>query len=78
MDLWFVDEPDLQPDLKHVNTMPDRLTPELRHAILQIKSRWAARQEYGNAVKSYDIYTAVLEDDVRTPEQFEAWLRKKA
>lgn len=78
MDLWFVDEPDQQPDLKHVTTMPARLTPELRHAILQIKSSWAERQEYGKEVKSYDIYTAVLEDDVRTPEQFEAWLRKKA
>ncbi|EHB57529.1 hypothetical protein [Paenibacillus lactis] len=78
MDLWFVDEPDQQPDLKHVATMPARLTTELRHAILQIKSSWAARQEYGKEVKSYDIYTAVLEDDVRTPEQFEAWLRTKA
>ncbi|GIO29568.1 hypothetical protein J2TS6_07090 [Paenibacillus albilobatus] len=77
LDLWFVDEPDKQPDLAHIKTMPDRLTPELRESILAIKHMWASREEYGNEVKSFDIYTAVLDDHVRTPDQFEEWLKKK-
>lgn len=78
LDIWFVDEPEKQPDLKHVKTIPDRLTPELRKSILQIKSIWAKRDEYGKKVKSYDIYKAVLEDQVRTPNQFDEWLRNKS
>ncbi|MCP1309269.1 hypothetical protein [Paenibacillus tyrfis] len=77
LDIWFVDEPDKQPDLKHIRTMPERLTPELREAILTIKDSWATRAEYGKEVKSYDIYTAVLDDYVRTPLQFQEWLDNK-
>ncbi|WP_010491786.1 hypothetical protein [Paenibacillus elgii] len=77
LDIWFVDEPDKQPDLRHIRTMPDRLTPELRESILTIKNSWATRVEYGKEVKSYDIYTAVLDDNVRTPLQFQEWLNNK-
>ncbi|WP_163854785.1 hypothetical protein [Paenibacillus elgii] len=77
LDIWFVDEPDKQPDLRHIETMPDRLTPELRESILTIKNSWATRDEYGKEVKSYDIYTAVLDDNVRTPLQFQEWLNNK-
>jgi hypothetical protein len=28
LDLWFVDEPDRQPDLAHVQPGPARVTPE--------------------------------------------------
>ncbi|PUA37044.1 hypothetical protein C8Z91_22110 [Paenibacillus elgii] len=77
LDIWFVDEPDKQPDLRHIRTMPDRLTPELRESILTIKNSWATRAEYGKEVKSYDIYTAVLDDNVRTPLQFQEWLNNK-
>lgn len=77
LDIWFVDEPDKQPDLKHIETLPKRLTPELRESILTIKQAWASRPEYGNEVKSFDIYTAVLDDHVRTLHQFEEWLKSK-
>ncbi|MDO3678886.1 hypothetical protein [Paenibacillus ehimensis] len=78
LDIWFVDEPDKQPDLMHIRTMPGRLTPELRESILTIKDCWATCAEYGKEVKSYDIYTAVLDDNVRTPFQFQEWLNNKA
>lgn len=75
LDIWFVDEPEKQPDLQHIRTMPDRLTPETIVSILSIKTVWAARAEYGKQVKSYDIYTAVLDDQVRTPAEFKRWLQ---
>ncbi|MBT2765996.1 hypothetical protein [Paenibacillus sp. ISL-20] len=78
MDIWFVDEPERQPDLKHIITMPEQLTQERREAILQIKSDWASRDEYGKTVRSFDIYTAVLEENIRTPEQFQAWLGQRS
>jgi hypothetical protein len=74
LDIWFVDEPDRQPDLAHMRWMPEKLTPEVRTTILSIKSTWASRPEYGKSVRSFDIYTAVLTDGVGTLEEFDAWL----
>ncbi|WP_326763586.1 hypothetical protein OG978_02460 [Streptomyces sp. NBC_01591] len=69
----FVDEPDRQPDLAHLKTLSPRLTPETHAAITGIKQAWADRAEYGRSVKSVDIYRSVLDDRVRTPEQFDEW-----
>ena len=54
--------------------MPEKLTPEARTTILLIKSAWAHRPEYGKRVTSFDVYSAVLNDDVRTLEAFDEWL----
>ncbi|MEU4767523.1 hypothetical protein AB0H12_30140 [Actinosynnema sp. NPDC023794] len=64
--VWFVDEPERQPDLGHVRALPDRITPETRAAILLIKhSRPACR--------SFDVHRSVLDDGVRTPEDYDRW-----
>jgi hypothetical protein len=77
IDIWFVDEPDRQPDLAHVRDLPARLTEETRAAILLVKDAWAGRPEYGKGVSSWDIYVAVLDDGVRTPVGFEEWTRRR-
>jgi hypothetical protein len=69
IDIWFVDEPDQQPDLEHVRTLPPRLTDAARLAILRIKEVWAGRPDY----RSFDIYTAVLDSGVQTADEFESW-----
>lgn len=66
LDIWFVDEPDRQPDLALLEEMSARLTPETRTAILTIKQAYADRPEYS----SHDIYRAVLDNGIRTPEEF--------
>ncbi|MCX2954747.1 hypothetical protein [Lentzea sp. NEAU-D7] len=76
LDIWFVDEPDRQPDLEHIRTMPPRLDDESRNAILAIKEAWADNPSYGSAVSSYDIYSSVLDHGVRSPEQFLEWRTK--
>ena len=75
IDVWFVADADRQPDLRHVRELGPRLTPETRTAILAIKQAWMKRPEHRDAVKSIDIYTAVLDRGVRTPEEFERSLR---
>lgn len=77
LDIWFVDEPEKQPDLQHIRTMPDRLTPAAIVSILSIKTLWATRAEYGEQVTSFDIYTAVLDNHVRTPDEFKQWLERQ-
>ncbi|MFD8708450.1 hypothetical protein ACFV1W_38715 [Kitasatospora sp. NPDC059648] len=70
LDLWFVDDPARQPDLAHLRDLPPRLTPGARAAILRIKHAWAQSPDYGRTVRGWDVYRAVLEDGVRTPEEF--------
>lgn len=77
LDLWFVDDPDRQPDLAHLRTMPERLTDDARLAILRIKTLWSARPQYGKSVRSWDIYTAVLDHNVRDTDEFDRWLMQR-
>jgi hypothetical protein len=77
VDIWFVDQPERQPDLAHARELPPRLTLETRVAILVIKDAWARRPEYGSDVTSWDIYRAVLDDGVRTPGAFAEWTRQR-
>lgn len=73
-DIWFVDDPARMPDLDHIRTLPPRLTTETRRAILAIKRAWADNPAYGTSVRSYTIYSSVLDDGVRGPEEFDRWL----
>jgi hypothetical protein len=77
LDLWFVDDPDRQPDLAHLRTVSERLSDDTRLAILHIKTLWSARPEYGKSVSSWDIYTAVLDHNVRDTDEFDRWLTQR-
>jgi hypothetical protein len=67
VDIWFVDEPDRQPDLAHVSEFSQRLTDADREAILTIKHALAGRPGYS----SHRIYRAVLDHGVTSLEEFE-------
>ncbi|HLH47385.1 MAG TPA: hypothetical protein VKV25_09510, partial [Acidimicrobiales bacterium] len=49
-----------------------------RLAILRIKHAWAGRPEYGQSVRSFDVYSAVLDAGVRDPAGFDAWLAQRS
>ncbi|GAA1952414.1 hypothetical protein [Catenulispora subtropica] len=76
LDLWFVDQPQRQPDLVHLRTLLPRLTDETRAAILRIKEEWTPRPEYGRSVNGTVIYEAVLDGGVRTVPDFAEWLER--
>lgn len=78
IDIWFVDQPERQPDLGHLRSMPSRLDTASVLAILRIKSEWANRPEYGRTVRSFDVYRAVLDHGVLTIDAFSAWLRERS
>lgn len=52
LDIWFVDGPKKQPDLRHIRTKPDQLTPAAIVSILSMKTVWSTRPEYGKQVTS--------------------------
>ena len=70
IDVWFIHEQSRQFDLEHLESLPPRLTPETRLAILEIKEACLGRPWYS----SYGIYAAVLDHGVRTPEAFRGYL----
>jgi hypothetical protein len=55
----------------------ERITAEERIAVLRIKDDWHRRPEYPDDVGGLDIYAAVLENGVHTPDQFAAWLAQR-
>jgi hypothetical protein len=54
-----------------------RVTGRQRLTILQIKDVWHRRPEYPDEVSGFEIYTAVLEHGVSTPDDFGQWLAKR-
>jgi hypothetical protein len=54
-----------------------RITAEQRSAVLRIKDVWHRRPDYPDQVGGLDIYTAVIDDGVRTPRQFATWLAQR-
>lgn len=73
LDLWFVDRPERQPDIAHLTTLLPRITDEARVAILRIKQSLDAGPDYGASIHGIDVYRAVLDHGVTTPEEFEAY-----
>jgi hypothetical protein len=69
LDLWFLLAGTTQFDLEHMKTLPGRLTPETRAAILRIKRSLPDRPAT-ERIASYEIYEAVLDGGVRTAEEF--------
>jgi hypothetical protein len=55
----------------------ESITAEQRSAALRIKDVWHRRPSYPDQVGGLDIYTAVIDDGVRTPRQFATWLASR-
>ncbi len=52
----------------------DSITEEQRAAVLRIKDVWFRLPSYPDQIGGLQIYTAVTEDGVRTPQEFRSWL----
>jgi hypothetical protein len=60
---------------RHIE-LRDTITDQQRLAVLRIKDLWHRLPSDPDEVSGWDIYTAVLGDGVRTPEQFARWLAR--
>ena len=52
----------------------DSITDEQRAAVLRIKDVWFRRPSYPDQIGGSEIYAAVIDDGVGTPEEFRTWL----
>jgi hypothetical protein len=55
-------------------TLRDTITADQRSAVLRIKDVWHTLPSYPDQIGGLQIYTAVVDDGVRTPSQFAMWL----
>jgi hypothetical protein len=70
--LWFAGLP---PAVEAFQAeLPARLTPESRLAILRLKDFWHRLPHYPDVVSAWEIYDAVLNHEVRTLDEFDAFL----
>lgn len=72
--LWLLDGP--RGLAQQLEELARRLTDETRLAILRIKERWHRLPGYPDEVGGVDIYEAVLDHGVRTPQEFAEFLRQ--
>jgi hypothetical protein len=70
--LWLND-PHLNLTAWH-ESLRDTITAEQRAAVLRIKDVWHRLPSYPDQIGGTQIYTAVLDDGVRTPQEFATWL----
>lgn len=73
-DVWY-----LKPDERYTNLVSDSISkfekilsenPGKRETILKIKEAYFDGVKYKDKVKSFDIYTAVLENGINSVEEF--------
>jgi hypothetical protein len=77
VDIWMSDAHAFAPIDAHDALLRSRLTRRTRAAILRIKSQCRNHAEYRRELRSADIYTAVLDHDVRDADEFRAFLNAR-
>ena len=77
LDIPFWLDPEPRDEGQFAAQLQSRLTPETRLAILWIKDIWHSSPVYPVEVGSVDIYTAVLDHGVRTPDAFDTYLQAR-
>jgi hypothetical protein len=74
LSLWTVASPTDPGEL--LAELEQTLTDEARLAVLWIKDVWHRLPVYPNEIGGFEIYDAVLHHGVRTPEDFDRYLRQ--
>jgi hypothetical protein len=70
LDIWVIDQPERKPALLHLARFGPLIDPATQAAILAIKRATGGRQAGGARLASIKIYEAVVDDGIRTPEEF--------
>jgi hypothetical protein len=74
LSIWLHDDHANVTEWHHA--LRDSITTEQRLAVLRIKDVWHRLPTYPDEVGGLEIYTAVVDDGIRTPHQFSAWLAR--
>ena len=71
VDIWFFDKEDIEDAARYCDSIAQRTTPEQKQQIVAIKEELIRRGLYSfETYRSIDVYRAVTELGITTPEQF--------
>ncbi len=76
MDIWFINRGEAEQRRELVQSIVAKLNNDNRQVILRLKQKVAASDKYHRGVSSVDLYTAVLDENVRDLAGFERYLAK--
>jgi hypothetical protein len=77
IDIWMVSRAECQRMLAYVSEIKNKLTPDAVNKILEIKSKCWQDPLFRRSFSSTDIYSAVLENDVKCYKGFMEFVHKK-
>lgn len=71
MDLWFFDKETIDKAERYCDNISNNATPEQRETMIQLKTELIAKELYSfEQYKSLDVYKAVMEENVKTIDEF--------
>ncbi|MBB4660428.1 hypothetical protein [Conexibacter arvalis] len=76
-DLWFVDEPERQPDLEHLRRFAPLMSDESRATILALKRASRTHGTDDDTVPGYLICEAVTQGGVRSMTDLRDWMDRR-
>jgi hypothetical protein len=77
VDIWCVDTAQAEAMEAHMNRLRAKLSPDSRRTIIAIKSQVWSDPGYRRTFFSQDLYTAVLDHNVRDVDAFREFLRAR-
>ena len=76
IDIWSVDSNQLTQYKKGFDGLKSRINRENRPVILMIKHHFCQHPEYRQGFTSMDIYNSVIDEGIRSIEDFSQWLKE--
>ncbi len=76
IDIWALDSQEMELCQEEFDDLRSRISIDDRPAILTIKHQFCQYSEYQRSFSSVDVYRAVIEEDIKSIEEFARWLEK--
>lgn len=76
IDIWSIDSHKLEQYKREFDVLKSRIDTDHRPIILAIKQHYCHHPEYRRGFTSMDIYNSVIEEGIRSVEEFTQWLQE--
>jgi hypothetical protein len=77
IDIWAMDADQTKSRCKEFENLKSKISEENRPIILMIKNHYCNNPKYRGDFFSIDIYKSVIEENVKSVEEFSKWLKEK-
>ena len=76
IDIWGMDSDQIRSCCKRFKDLKSKISEKNRLTILMIKSYFCRHPEYLKRFSSTDVYKSVIEENVKSVEEFSKWLKE--